>query len=207
MLGSCTAQDKKNPEKVAEEFVSLWEEQDFDAMYTYLSNSSKEQYSKKEFIERKEKIFKDLQISDLKISKADLTDKERKKSKENKEITIDADINYNTNTGKLHFTKEITHIVKESDEENMWNIDVDEGFMMTGLTKKGKVDITKIQPRRGEILDRNKMPLALNDVAYEIGIIPEDFSDDKSDKQKISDLLDISTKKIDEKLDASWVQP
>src|SRR5699024_4911267 len=83
-LGSCTAQDKKNPEKVAEEFVSLWEEQDFDAMYTYLSNSSKEQYSKKEFIERNEKIFKDLQMSDLKISKADLTDKQRKKSKENK---------------------------------------------------------------------------------------------------------------------------
>src|SRR5699024_11359599 len=73
MLGSCTAQDKKKPEKVAEEFVSLWEEQDFDAMYTYLSNSSKEQYSKKEFIERNEKIFKDLQMSDLKISKADLT--------------------------------------------------------------------------------------------------------------------------------------
>src|SRR5699024_11664918 len=80
------------------------------------------------------------------------------------------------------------------------------GFILPGLTKKGKVDITKIQPRRGEILDRNKMPLALNDVAYEIGIIPEDFSDDKSEKQKISDLLDIYTKKIDEKLDASWVK-
>ncbi|HLR22562.1 MAG TPA: penicillin-binding transpeptidase domain-containing protein [Pseudogracilibacillus sp.] len=207
MLGSCTAQDKKNPEKVAEEFVSLWEEQDFDAMYTYLSNSSKEQYSKKEFIERNEKIFKDLQMSDLKISKADLTDKQRKKSKENKEITIDTDINFDTIAGEIDFTKEIPLIFKETDEESMWRIDWDEGFILPGLTKKGKVDITKIQPRRGEILDRNKMPLALNDVAYEIGIIPEDFSDDKSDKQKISDLLDISTKKIDEKLDASWVQP
>src|SRR5699024_4050060 len=51
------------------------------------------------------------------------------------------------------------------------------------------------------------MPRAVNDGTYEISIIPEDFCNNKSDKQKIYDLLDISTKKIDEKLDASWVQP
>src|SRR5699024_10436795 len=101
--------------KVAEEFVSLWEEQDFDAMYTYLSNSSKEQYSKKEFIERNEKIFKDLQMSDLKISNADLTDKQLKKSIENKEITINTDINFDTIVDKIDYTKQIPLIFKETD--------------------------------------------------------------------------------------------
>src|SRR5699024_10064065 len=107
MLGICTEKDKTNPEKVAEEFVSLLVEQEYADIYTYLLNSNKEQYSKKEFIERNEKIFKDLKMSDLKISKADLTDKQRKKSKENKEITIDTDINFDTIAGEIDFTKEI----------------------------------------------------------------------------------------------------
>src|SRR5699024_11369255 len=62
-------------------------------------------------------------------------------------------------------------------------------------------------PVRGDILDRNDMPLALNDTTYEIGIIPINFSDEKSEKQHIANLLNISVKNIDNALNEPWVEP
>lgn len=51
------------------------------------------------------------------------------------------------------------------------------------------------------------MPLALNDVAYEIGVVPNQFEDEEAEKAEIARLLDISTDSIDKALSADWVEP
>src|SRR5690625_6991419 len=51
------------------------------------------------------------------------------------------------------------------------------------------------------------MPLSLNDTTYKIGIIPNNFSDEKSEKQHIANLLNISVKNIDNALNEPWVEP
>lgn len=206
-MSSCANKQGANLKDTTDEFITLWTEQDFDAMYEYLSKSTKDQYSKKAFIDRNTDIFDDLQINDLKIEADSLTDEQLKKSKEAKEITVNAEISFKTIAGKVDFTKDMPLIFNETDEDSGWYIDWDEGFILPDLKEDSKVSVEKKEPRRGEIIDRNKMPLALNDVAYEIGIIPEDFHDGENEKEKISELLSMSTDKIEEQLDASWVQP
>src|SRR5699024_12365816 len=71
----------------------------------------------------------------------------------------------------------------------------------------GKLSISTVEPVRGDILDRNDMPLALNDTTYEIGIIPNNFSDEKYEKQHIANLLNISVKNIDNALNEPWIEP
>src|SRR5699024_3772483 len=56
------------------------------------------------------------------------------------------------------------------------------------------------------ILDRNKMPLAINDIAYEIGIVAKDFESEENEKEEIARLLGTSVEKIDEKLDEPWLK-
>src|SRR5699024_10395413 len=50
------------------------------------------------------------------------------------------------------------------------------------------------------------MPLALNDTAYQVGIVPGDFEDESSELEQIASLLSTSTDSIKNKLDADWVQ-
>src|SRR5699024_5029237 len=58
---------------------------------------------------------------------------------------------------------------------------------------------------RGEILDRNKMPLAMNDIVYEIGIIPEDLGDNKDAViERAGQLLNLSVDEIENKLNEEW---
>src|SRR5699024_1399405 len=59
-----------------------------------------------------------------------------------------------------------------------------------------------------EILDRNKMPLAINDMIYKISIFQEKLDEnDEQTKKKIADLLNISVDSIDNALNADWVEP
>src|SRR5699024_5472372 len=63
-----------------------------------------------------------------------------------------------------------------------------------------------IEPKRGDILDRNKMPLAINDTAFEVGVVPDDFEDKKAEINQISSLIHMSSDSIEEKLNETWVQ-
>ena len=49
-------------------YIKLWNEQKFDKMYDYLSEGAKEVITKEDFTSRYQKIYDDLQITDLKIT-------------------------------------------------------------------------------------------------------------------------------------------
>src|SRR5699024_11162527 len=50
------------------------------------------------------------------------------------------------------------------------------------------------------------MPLAINDIAYEIGVVPNLFEDEAAEKEEIAQILNLTVDKIDESLNASWVE-
>src|SRR5699024_2701659 len=70
----------------------------------------------------------------------------------------------------------------------------------------GKIRIETEQPNRGEILDRNQMPLALNDIAFEVGVVPNQFQNQTTEIEHIARLLNLSVSAIEEQLSASWVE-
>ncbi|MGA9228308.1 MAG: NTF2-like N-terminal transpeptidase domain-containing protein, partial [Mesobacillus sp.] len=56
------------PEERFSQYVKLWNDQKFDEMYGFLSEEAKGTISKDEFVNRYNKIYKDLEINKLKVS-------------------------------------------------------------------------------------------------------------------------------------------
>ena len=207
VLVSCTGIRKADPEDAAADFIDSWQEEDFSSMHAVLSDDIKKDYAKQDFNDRLEKIYQNIDAGNLTIEAKELSKKELKAAHNNKKIDIPIHIKFDTIAGTVDFNKKMPLHLSKDQKETKWVVDWDDGFILPGLENEGKVAVEKIEPRRGEILDRNKMPLALNDVAYEIGVTPEEFENEDGEKQRLSELLNMSVEKIDKQLNAAWVEP
>lgn len=190
-----------------EHYTSLWIEQQFNEMYELLTEETKQQYPTSEFIDRYKKIYKDIEVSDLSISYDELSKEEIKEANKNKKIDIPLKVSLNSIAGEIDFSYNITFVQVEEDKQLNWKVSWDPGLIFPDLVDGGQIQISTTEPKRGEILDRNRMPLAINDVVYEFGIVPERFVNEKDEIQQAANLLGISVSSIEQSLNADWVQP
>src|SRR5699024_7562939 len=120
-------------------------------------------------------------------------------------------LSMDTIAGEITFDYVATLVLEgESEDENDadWHLIWDPGYIFPPLKDGGEVKIQTSKPARGEILDRNKMPLAMNDLVYEVGIVPGNLEQaGEHEKEEIARLLDTTTEAIDNALDANWVEP
>lgn len=197
------------PNEQFDTYVNEWRNEDFSKIYGMTTSETQQEYSTEDFVDRYAKIYNDLAISDLAISFDELSKNELKKAEKEGMTTIPFNVEMESLAGPISFSYEATLVREEiNEDEEAWLIDWDPGFIFPDLKDGGKIGIETTQPTRGEILDRNKMPLALNDTVREIGIVPEDLGDDPEEGiEQVAKLLSISEETIEEKLNASWVEP
>ncbi|SIS63528.1 penicillin-binding protein [Virgibacillus pantothenticus] len=177
-------------------------------MYKMVSKSTAESYPTEQFVDRYKKIYQDLHVSDLKIEAKELSKDESDKAAESGKATIPFTVSMKTMAGPISFDYEANLIKQGEDDEENWYIEWDPGFIFPEMKDGGELRIESTPPVRGEIRDRNEMPLAMNDIIYEVGIVPEKLgSSPDQNKKKIAQLLGLSVEAIDEKLNADWVQP
>ncbi|MDY0408948.1 penicillin-binding transpeptidase domain-containing protein [Virgibacillus soli] len=207
-ISACSSEDKETLNDRFQSYTKLWENQKFDDMYQMLTSDAKKKYPTEEYIDRYKKIYHDLNISNLKISFQKLDDDELKSIRNEGEATIPFTVKMDSIAGPISFSYKATFIEQGDDDEKEWSLQWDPGFIFPDLKDGGQIGLDTIEPTRGEILDRNRMPLALNDDVWEIGIVPEKLGDNATNnKKKIASLLNISVESIDKKLNASWVEP
>lgn len=195
--------DSVQPESRLNDYVKLWNKQDFEEMYTdYLSASTKESYKSEDFIDRYEKVYSDLGITDLKVETAF----EGEQDREDKEkVTLPIKVKMNSIAGEIEFDKDVELKKETRDEEENWYINWDTTFILPDLQKDEKIGIKSTKAQRGEIFDRNGKGLAINGTAQQVGIVPEQFDDTK--KAEVAKILDNTTEYIDKQLNQSWVEP
>lgn len=203
LLASCTSNEKVNPYDVLETYVDLWESFEFVEMYDMLSNTSKENYGTEDYIDRYEKIYKDLKIKDL-----DITITSEEFDSDEQLVNFPIDVKMNSIAGPIQFSTEV-ELQYNYDEENdteHWLINWDPGLIFPELADGGSIKIERIKPKRGEIVDRNNMPLAINDIAYEVGVVPSYFVNKETEINQIANLLNMSQNTITKEIEADWVQ-
>lgn len=209
-MAACSEDDKVTPNETFETYVEHWHEQDFQKMYHMLSENSLSTYETEDFIDRYQKIYEDLDITDLNITYTALSDEKLKQAFEDGEANLPFTVEMESLAGPITFDYEVTLTEhnEEDDEAYNWFIEWNPGFIFPEIKDGGKISIETTTPVRGEILDRNDMPLALNDLVYEIGIVPENLGDQSENtKKKIAQLLNMSVDSIDTKLNENWVKP
>lgn len=194
-----------SPEPTLDKYISEWNKENFDDMYAALSKETTEKYSKEDFIDRYKKIYKDLGISNLKVKANKLSDEEIDKSTDTGKATYTVSVKMDSIAGPIEFDEKLNLTQKEIEDKKEWFVTWNPRLIFPDLKDGGQISIEDKNPKRGEILDRNQMPLAINDIAFEIGVVPSQLSD--ADQKKVADTLKISVDSIKQKLAADWVQP
>lgn len=211
MISGCGKGKIKNPSEVVESYISKWSENDFNGMYDMLTKSTKETVDKEYFTERYEKVYKDLEIKDLKITpSSSWTEEDDKQAIDDETATLPLQISMNSLAGPIEFEYDLHMQLVElnnKEKEIKWKIEWDEGLILPGLENDGKVLVERESPRRGEIIDRNQMPLAINASAYEVGIVPGWMENEAEEISELARILNLSEADIKDSIHASWVQP
>jgi|SRR5690625_4880006 len=192
-----------------ETYIAYWEEQAFEKMYEMLANNDVDTYDSEQFIDRYQKIYEDLGVENIKIEPDSLSEEAIEEAYEDKLGNIPFSLTMNTIAGEISFDYTATLILEGEDEEDEdWFLAWDPGYIFPPLKDGGEVKIQTEKPERGEIIDRNKMPLAMNDLVYEVGIVPENLEQaGDQEKTEIARLLETTVEAIDNALNASWVEP
>ncbi|WP_071460950.1 penicillin-binding transpeptidase domain-containing protein [Bacillus massilinigeriensis] len=192
------------PEDRLSQYVKLWNAKKFDEMYEYLSNNAQKSITKKEFVQRYDKLYQDLEIKKL-----DVQFKKPEKEKEHdKKASLPISAKMDSAAGPISFdhTAELLK-EKHGDEEN-WFIDWNTTYIFPELGKEDKISFQTIPANRGAIMDRNGDMVAANGYALEIGVIPGEMGDKKEETiQELAKLLEMTEEQINKQLNAAWVKP
>jgi penicillin-binding protein 3 len=202
LLSAC--RENPSPHDALRKYTKLWTNQQFADMYAMLSKQAKQNISKEDFVNRYKKIYQDIEVTNLSVKP--LPAKEKDSGKD--EIKLPFSVKMDTIAGPIQFKHEALLVKEKVQGGEQWHVQWDTTYIFPQLQKNDKVRISLISGKRGEIYDRNGLPLAMNGTAYEIGIIPGQMKENEETiKKELSELLHIPVESIDEKLKASWVQP
>lgn len=194
------------PQERFDAYIKLWNEQKFDKMYDYLTEGSKKVISKEDFTNRYQKIYEDLQITDLKMTFKKPEEEELAKDEDS--VTYEFDSSMNSIAGPIEFTHTAKLKKEEREKKNNWYVDWNTTYIFPQLKDGDKIGISTISPKRGQIFDRASNPLAVNGQVYEVGVIPGKMEGNEGPViEQLSQLLKMTPEQINKALNASWVKP
>lgn len=190
-----------HPKDAFQEYMLMWEKQDFASMYEALSESSKQYIGQEEFFNRYENIYKGMQATNISIH---IEEEEEPNEQENQGGIIPFTLAMDTIAGQVEFSHKVTLI---QEEEKEWVIEWDESMILPQMVEGDSVRVETIAAQRGEIYDRNGSPLAKNGDIQVIGIQPGDLGEkEEKVKEQLAQAFNMSVESIDDKLNASWVE-
>ena len=138
-------------------------------MYEYLSSDTKEKVSADEFAKRYEKIYKGIEVDQLKVDYKQ--PKEEKNHKDGEKVSLAYTVDMSTMAGADSSDHKAT-LVKEGECEEHWYVKWDESYIFPQLEADEKISVESYPAIRGEIVDRNERGLAMNGTVAESEIMP-----------------------------------
>lgn len=203
LLAGCSQQ--ATPEDRLAAYINHWNKGEYAEMYDgFLNDGTKQAYDKAQFVDRQQKLKEDLGIDGLEV--AYTKPAEDAKWEEEQPADFPVQVKMNTLAGPVEFEKTMTLLHETQGETEDWFVEWDPSFIFPQLEAEDEIRIDRIKAVRGEILDRTGKGIAINGGGYNIGIVPEKFTDDKK-KAELAKLLNQTVEQIDAKLGQDWVKP
>ena len=201
-LAGCQQQAK--PEDRLKAYIEHWNEGEFSEMYSaYLNNGTKEAYASEDFVERQQKLYEDLAIENVEVTYTQPAEDAEWDTENPADFPVQ--VKMDTLAGPVEFEKTMTLLFETQQDTEDWFVEWDPSFIFEELETGDEVRVSPTNAERGEILDRNEQPIAINGTGYNIGVVPESFTEDAA-TEDLAEILGISAASIDEKLSQSWVQ-
>jgi penicillin-binding protein 2 len=187
---------------VVQRYLKAWEERRYSDMYALVADSAKTKLSREEFIRRYQGIMDGGTVNAMKISYPPLREPARNSDRFDLSFTA---VYQTARFGDI--TEQLTlPLVFEGTE---WRIDWTPTTLFRDLTGDRKVEVFYEDPTRGNIVDRNAKPLAVQEKLPTVGVIPGALKDRAKAVAELSAALQIKPEAINRKLDAAqpdwWV--
>ncbi|MBU5354612.1 penicillin-binding transpeptidase domain-containing protein [Paenibacillus barcinonensis] len=94
------------------------------------------------------------------------------------------------------------------DGSKIWKINWQPSLILSDMVKGSKVRVKTLFPTRGNIVDRDGLPLATQGTMNEWGIVPEKLGDQPDQMiARIADHYNVSVEGIQKALNQTWVKP
>ena len=196
-------QRQNQAEKVVHSFIENLSKSKFDQLPALILSDSAERngYTNDQVAEKYQTIFSGIDAANIKSSKITLSDDAK-----DADYKFSYQLSLTTSLGEIKDLKYSGTIKFEKDQPK---IDWAPDLIFPDMAGQDKVSISVDEATRGEIVDRNKTPLAANGTLYQLGVIPGKLGtgDEKESRIKaIAKEFDLTEKAIHQALDQSWVQ-
>lgn len=183
---------KDSKEIVLKEYVEHINKKEYEAMYALISDNSKQNWTKEDFVTRVQNIYEGIGASDVTM---DITDQQ----KTDAGTEFKYKMTLQSAAGKLSFDN--TAVV-DGDDKILWN----STMIFPDLTDTDKVSVNVTNGERGSILDRNGEYLATQGTIYQVGFVAGSMKNEEDSIAKAAKILDVSKDSIKQSLSAAWVQ-
>ncbi|HSJ38994.1 MAG TPA: penicillin-binding transpeptidase domain-containing protein [Planococcus sp. (in: firmicutes)] len=198
------AEEPGAPEIRLTEFIGHWNEADLDPMFNeYLYSGAKQVFGEEVFLDWQRELHDQLQIRNINVT---YTEPENSDWPESEPADFRVNIAMDSIAGTVDFDRTVTLVHEEQEGEEDWFVEWGPSYILPDLESGDNVLVETTMPVRGEIVDRNGQPVAVNGDGFEIGVIPQNLTSE-SRKQELAELLDMSYEALENKLTQSWVQP
>lgn len=195
--GKKTAQ----PEELLSAYIDLLNQEDYADMYDFLTEEAQETTDKESYVNRYKNIYGGIEASDIRIDIADEGDKKDEKAETQR---VKYTLTMDTIAGELSFD---TVAIFTKNEDGDYKMSWDSQDIFPNLYNEDTVKVVTTQAKRGNIYDRNQVELAREGIASSVGLVPGKLPEDRDDAiAQLSELLEISTEKIEKALSAGWVR-
>ena len=146
--------DKNKPDEVLYAYIDCLKNQDYEGMYSLISDSTKQSIDKDTYLARNKNIYEGIEATNIEISDVETTI-----NKKPKKYSVKYTMTFDTLAGKLSYDYEMNF---DRQDDNKYYINWDSGLIFPGLKESYKVRVYSNSGSRGDILDRNGKVLATN---------------------------------------------
>lgn len=204
-FSACSTEKEKGPREVFQEYLDAWQANSFASMYGMLSDDSRKMIGENDFVQKYTNIYNGIEAKNLQIQ-AEFPAK--MKPDPDGILAVDYTGTVDTVAGTISFANEARLRQETVNEKKEWKLVWDTEMIFPNMESGDKIRVETLKARRGEIIDRNENPLAMNGTAMDVGIVPGKLKADQPDSKKnIAAILGVTVENIDKKLSASYVKP
>ncbi|QLG36834.1 penicillin-binding transpeptidase domain-containing protein [Paenibacillus sp. E222] len=210
--------EEVKPEVTVNQYIEHLQKKEFDQLYTLMTPASLKEsgMNREQFVEKYNAIYSGMEVSAI---KAELKPKVIEETtdgtgNDNKNQNPDAyEVDYSlqltTFLGEVAETHTLKLVREELEEgRKVWRINWKPSMILTDMVKGSKVRVRTLFPERGDIVDREGLPLATKGNIYEWGIIPEKLGENPEPMiARIAEHYKVTEAIINTALAQKWVKP
>ncbi|WP_413375391.1 penicillin-binding transpeptidase domain-containing protein [Paenibacillus taichungensis] len=212
--------EEVKPEVTANQYIEHLQKKEFDQLYTLMTPASLKEsgMNREQFVEKYNAIYSGMEVSAIKAElepkvneeTTDGTGNENKNQNQNPDAyEVDYSLQLTTFLGEVDETHTLKLVREELEEGGkVWRINWKPSMILTDMVKGSKVRVRTLFPERGDIVDREGMPLATKGNIYEWGIIPEKLGENPEAMiARIAEHYKVTEAMINTALAQKWVKP